>query len=460
MAKDVKKKIILDVDSSKAERKFVGLNLEVQSIEKEMNKLLGKGEDALGAFAEKYKKLLKSDAVTYHKLLDLEKQRLALLEKQREVKKKIDLEELDRAKQKGIADKQRQYQREDWAQGKETIYQKYKKYRGIEGLGKLASDVIGKRGKLEQRDFDLRIFEKESDTAKLQKQFDQLTDEQKLRVGDKRTKAYKLSQAIKQSQGEVEALKDQKAIAAGKVATKINVATSTAQIFAKIAKLVAIPFKKLAEGAMDVVKSFMDLKTGIATFSTATTLISNQAAREQQMKYGLTSAQNFAFTQAKQMLNIQGDEDLMYMNQKQREKFLSYMQRYSIWFDQMQQSGVLDNIQEMQLEFNELKQQIGMEFLSWVAANKETIMGAIKGIFEAVKWIANLVLDIIRIFSFGKDTTSLAATAGMYTTNNRTVNINTNTTNNNTFANQSDVNRYTNQSTEGLVKVIVGAIGG
>ena len=83
----------------------------------------------------------------------------------------------------------------------------------------------------------------------------------------------------------------------------------------------------------------------------------------------------------------------------------------------MESSGVLKNIQEMQLQFQELKQQLGMELLSWLAANKETIMVCVKGIFEVIKQVANFVMAIASWFAKGN-------------TQNNTFNITATTTNN------------------------------
>jgi hypothetical protein len=276
-----------------------------------------------------------------------------------------------------------------WAgleKGRETFIQKAIKYKGITGAFKFASDK-----KAEQ------LAGLQTSAKDVESQLSKTKDpNERLELIGKR---------------------DALAKQIGDTKTAINKINTAAMVTVKAVKLVSAPFVSLAKGAWDVVKSFTDLKNGVATFATATSLITNATAREQQLKYGLSSSQNFAFTQAKSMLNIQSDEDLMYMNVEQRNKFLEYMQRYSKWYDQMESSGVLKNIQEMQLQFQELKQQLGMELLSWLAANKETIMICVKGIFEVIKQVANFVMAIASWFAKGN-------------TQNNTFNITATTTNN------------------------------
>lgn len=304
-----------------------------------------------------------------------------------------------------------------WAKesaGKETIYQKYLKYKGITGLAKFASDKRSRNiSAYQQQISDLELAYNSKDSKMTKEEFVEKRGE--------------LAKNI------------------GKEKTAINRINTAAMVAAKAAKIVSAPFVKLAKDAWDVTKSFVNLESGVATFATATSLITNTAAREQQLKYGLSSSQNFAFTQAKSMLNISSDEDLMFMNVQQREKFLEYMQRYSKWYDQMESSGVLADIQGMQLEFKELKQQLGMELLSWLAANKETIMFCVKGIFEVIKQIANFVMTIASWFAKGN-------------TQNNTFNITATTTNN--VSNQTMADAATQNQWAGLVKQVTTSIGG
>lgn len=168
-------------------------------------------------------------------------------------------------------------------------------------------------------------------------------------------------------------------------------------VFRESIKVLNVNFLDLSKGVKDVISQFTNLKTGIATFSSES-LITNASARETRMKYGLSSSQAFAFTQATSLLNI-NESDLPWMNAEQRSRLLEYMERYSEFYNKMENSGTLSSIQSMQLEFEELKQELAMEFLSWVAENKDTIMAVLKGTFEVVKAIGNVVIAILNAFN-------------------------------------------------------------
>lgn len=253
------------------------------------------------------------------------------------------------------------------------------------------------------------------------------------------------------------------AVAAQKIAGQLEA------VGKKIASVVLKPFKQLAEAITGAVKAMLEFKSGVATYNTSSSLITNAAAREQQIKYGLTSDKNYGFTRAKEMLNIQSDEDLMYMNKDQRDRLLQYMDRYSKWYSEIESSGVLASIQEMQLEFNELKEELAMDFLQWVAENKDTIMACIKGIFEFIKWIANLIVDIVQLFG-GKtknyDLYDAAKASDTYNSNNNSkntqINMNINTTNNATgvLGSQDALDKFNEENWSQLAKQVVGVIGG
>lgn len=254
------------------------------------------------------------------------------------------------------------------------------------------------------------------------------------------------------------------AVAAQAVANQLN------QLGKKIGNIVLAPFKHLAKEIESTVKDIIDLRNGVQTYATSSSLITNAAAREQQIKYGLSSDKNYAFTKAKELLNIKSDEDLMYMNKNQRDRLLQYMDQYSRWYQQMESSGVLESIQEMQMEWAELKEELSMEFLSWVAQNKDTIMTCIRGIFETIKFVANLIMGVVRLLGGNTSNYNLYDPARnsdtVNTTNNnqRSVinNFNINTTNNATgvLGSPEALDQYTKENWSDLAKKVVGAIGG
>lgn len=156
-------------------------------------------------------------------------------------------------------------------------------------------------------------------------------------------------------------------------------------------------FRDISKEITDV----LDLYSGAATFSTGSSLISNSTARANQLKYGLTSAQNYGMMEAMNLLGIRSEEDLMYMNLGQQQLFSDVMKKYSAWYDEMRSSGVLQSVQELQIEFSLFKKEIAMDFLKWIAQNKDTIMSILKFLMNALKTIIDIIGTIIKIISLG-----------------------------------------------------------
>lgn len=170
------------------------------------------------------------------------------------------------------------------------------------------------------------------------------------------------------------------------------------------------------------VKSMTDMYSGMATYSTGSSLITNAAARNVQMQYGLSAGAAYGFDRARQMLGVQSDEDLLYMNESQRALFSSYMQRSQEFYNEMESSGVLQDIQEMQLEFALFKEELSREFLTFLANNKDEIMSILRGVLDVTKWILNGITSIVTL---GSNSTSLsdAVSTNSYRTTNKTVNV-------------------------------------
>lgn len=144
-----------------------------------------------------------------------------------------------------------------------------------------------------------------------------------------------------------------------------------------------------------------DMSNFIKVASTSdfgTSLIASSSSRSQQLRYGLTGAQNFALSQTMSMLGMSGEEDLMYMNTGQRALFTSYMEKYINWYNEVSSSGVLQDIQLMQLDFKMFRQELALDLLNWISQNKDTIMDAVKATISAAKWIAEILLNIIKFF--------------------------------------------------------------
>lgn len=171
-------------------------------------------------------------------------------------------------------------------------------------------------------------------------------------------------------------------------------------------------FEKLSKKAFSsMVKYFKEAwQTALnaASYSSSTTLISNSSAREQQLEWGLSDSQNYAFTQTKSILGISSTDDIYYMNPSQRAKFYQLMEKYSSFYDQMNSSGTLASIQELQIDMAVMKQEFISELVSFISEHKSEIISAVrtgmivlKGIFSAVVSILNFFGKLLNVDTSG-----------------------------------------------------------
>ena len=185
-------------------------------------------------------------------------------------------------------------------------------------------------------------------------------------------------------------------------------------------------------------------------------LMTNQTTRENMFAYGFTPGQSYGFEQAKSMLGIQGEEDLWYMNQTQREQFQRIMTKYAEKYTSLADSGFFDTMLNYQIEMQEMKQDLQMTIVEFIVNNKDLIisfmtmsMSFLKGIMEIVSWIADLFS--VNRSSDAERAANIDSILNSYTQNK---NMQFNQTNNfNNVSGQfvdSSLNQLTAQTTEAL----------
>lgn len=211
----------------------------------------------------------------------------------------------------------------------------------------------------------------------------------------------------------------------------------------------------------DILKNTADtanLYKGMGTYS-GNSLVVNSAARQTMLKYGMTGQQAWAFQQANEMFGIRSDEDLLYMTGAQRQVFAQYMQKQQAWYDKLEQSGALRNIQEMQLDLKLFKQEMSMEFLQWVGENKDTIMTVAKTTLQVLKGLVQILGKIFTFFgidysdsTYGWSSTAMSDASNSVTnTTNRNVSVKM-TNNVNGMFNQNEMEQFLNDKLETAVR--------
>lgn len=216
------------------------------------------------------------------------------------------------------------------------------------------------------------------------------------------------------------------------------------------------------------VASMTDMYKGMATYS-ANSLTVNQEARTTMQRYGLTGAQAYGFNQARSLLGVQSDEDFLYMTSTQRNLFGQYMSKQTEWYNRLEQSGVLKDIQTMQMDLALFKQEMAADLLQWIAENKETFTNAAKFLVNAVKVIVQILSKLFTLFGvdysenvYGSTSTAmsdLAANNSSYRTTNRSVNVKM-TNNVNGLFNQKEMEDFLNTKLESAARSAAVAMGG
>lgn len=155
-----------------------------------------------------------------------------------------------------------------------------------------------------------------------------------------------------------------------------------------------------AKALADLFKEAKKMIDDVATYSLSSSYIVNSQARQQALQYGLSDAQNYAFTQTKSLMGISSDEDMYYMNQNQRQMFSTLMSREMEFYNRLNSNGTLEGLQEMQMDFAILKQEFIATVGEFIVDNKETIINFAKMGLEALTFIANVLSGIFKGISY------------------------------------------------------------
>lgn len=173
-------------------------------------------------------------------------------------------------------------------------------------------------------------------------------------------------------------------------------------------------------------------------------LLTNSNTRENAFKYGFSPAESYGFDKAKNMLGIQSDEDLIYMEDLQKQKFQEIMSKYADKYNQLYDSGFFDKYLEFQIEMEEFKLDMQMEIVEFFMQNKDTIIQFMEISMKAMEFIVAALGWLMDNFFEDSPTSDKVKAANMndiikgYTTNNKINNVSQTFNNNGTFNGTTD----------------------
>lgn len=155
-------------------------------------------------------------------------------------------------------------------------------------------------------------------------------------------------------------------------------------------------FKETFEAAK---KRILDM----ASYDLENSLFANASARAQALKYGITDpAQNYALSQAMRELGMSSEEDLMFMNPAQQEKFAERIGYWSSKYTELANKDFFRTVQEFQLEWSEFKYGIEVGMIEFFMQNKDTLMQLMETGVQFMEGTLTLLKAILDFFQISR----------------------------------------------------------
>lgn len=173
--------------------------------------------------------------------------------------------------------------------------------------------------------------------------------------------------------------------------------------------------------------------------------LTDSSVREQAFTYGFNPAENYAFSKSLDFMGLSGIDDMFYMNQQQREKFLGLFTKYQEKYSSLYDTGFFDTMQDFKWEMQEFKEDFVYSIADFMMENKDAIKTTMQCIIDVSEWILTVFASFINAITGNDKRTEsdkAAMRAAIFGTNNTT------TTNNNMnmkFDNTFNITESTNQ---------------
>lgn len=167
--------------------------------------------------------------------------------------------------------------------------------------------------------------------------------------------------------------------------------------------------------------------------------LTNATTRDNIFGYGFSMAESYGFEQAKQLLGIQSEEDLWYMNNAQKTQFQNIMTKYAERYSTLYDSGFFNDYLDYQIAMEEFKLDVQTEIIEFFMANKDTIKTFMTYSIKALEVIVNAISWITDRFNPGVSVEAKTANISDIVNGGGTRNvINQTFSNNNTFNGTTD----------------------
>lgn len=113
--------------------------------------------------------------------------------------------------------------------------------------------------------------------------------------------------------------------------------------------------------------------------------LSSQKTRDLAFTYGFDASQSYAYSKAMDVMGLQSEEDIFYMNEAERQQFYDSFNKYSQKYDELYDSGFFDTMREYEIEMAEFKEDMKLEVVSFFMENKDTIKAGMQAMMSAAE---------------------------------------------------------------------------
>lgn len=190
--------------------------------------------------------------------------------------------------------------------------------------------------------------------------------------------------------------------------------------------------------------------------------LTDSSIREQAFTYGFNPSENYAFSKSLDFMGLSDIDDMFYMNQQQRAKFLNLFEKYQEKYSSLYDSGFFETMQEFKWEMQEFKEDFMYSIADFMMENKDAIKTVLQCVIDVSEWILGVFATFINTIT-GKtrrtESDKAAMRAAIFGTSNVTTN-NTSMKFDNTFnitesTNQEALSHSGAMTYESIIKALV-----
>ena len=138
------------------------------------------------------------------------------------------------------------------------------------------------------------------------------------------------------------------------------------KLFSKVATKTVNEIKKISAKFLKEFQKVQDL----VDYSR----LSNQAVREQAFEFGFSPAENYAYTQAMDVMGLSSFEDLYFLTENQWTRFNNNFEKFQERYTKLYDEGFFDAVEDFNYQMAEWEEDLKYTFLQFVVDNKEDVM--------------------------------------------------------------------------------------